>query len=112
MSPTTQTSSREVRSLFAEIIGESVDPDSPEYLSKMASELDDVLIEREEGELMRNIKKMVGPSVLESSFQLLRYSIYLSSNNLLSTRHTDKLLTWVVESGQFSIIDRLIRMKK
>ena len=112
MSPRTQTSSREVRSLFAEITGESVDPDSCEYPSKVASELDDVLIEREEGELVRNIKKMVGPSVLESSFQLLRYSIYLSSNNLLSTRHIDKLLKWVVESGQFSIIDRLIRMKK
>ncbi|OBT44843.1 hypothetical protein VE00_04970 [Pseudogymnoascus sp. WSF 3629] len=112
MSPTTQISSREVRSLFAEIIGESVDPDSPEFLSKVASELDDVIIECEEGELLRNIKKMVGPSTLESSFQLLRYSIYLSSNNLLSTRHTDKLLKWVVESGQFPIIDRLIRMKK
>ncbi|KFZ23160.1 hypothetical protein V502_02357 [Pseudogymnoascus sp. VKM F-4520 (FW-2644)] len=112
MSPRTQTSSREVRSLFAEITGESVDPYSYEYPPKGASELDDVLIEREEGELVRNIKKMVGPSVLESSFQLLRYSIYLSSSNLLSTRHTDKLLKWAVESGQFSIIHRLIRMKK
>ncbi|OBT83077.1 hypothetical protein VE02_08861 [Pseudogymnoascus sp. 03VT05] len=112
MSPTTQTSSREVRSLFAEIIGESVDPDSPEYISKVTSELDDVIIECQEGELVRNIRKMVGPSTLESSFQLLRYSIYLSSNNLLSTLHTDKLLKWVVESGQFPIIDRLIRMKK
>ncbi|KFY29261.1 hypothetical protein V491_00118 [Pseudogymnoascus sp. VKM F-3775] len=112
ISPTTETSSGEVRSLFAEILGTGVDPDSPEYHSKIASELDDVLIECEEGELVRNIKKMVGPSVLESSFQLLRYSVYLSSNNLLSTHHTDKLLQWVVESGKFSIIDRLIRMKK
>ena len=112
ISPTTETSSVEVRSLFADIVGTGVDPDSPEYPSKIASELDNVLIECEEGELVKNIKKMVGPSVLESSFQLLRYSVYLSSNNLLSTYHTDKLLQWVVESGKFSIIDRLIRMKK
>ncbi|KFY10522.1 hypothetical protein V492_04989 [Pseudogymnoascus sp. VKM F-4246] len=112
MSPATQPLGSEVRSFFAEIIGEDVDPDSPEYLSKVASELNDVLIECEEGELVRNVKKMVGPSILESSFQLLRYSVYLSSNNLLSTRHTDKLLQWVVESKQFSIIDRLIKMKK
>ncbi|KFX92771.1 hypothetical protein O988_07132 [Pseudogymnoascus sp. VKM F-3808] len=112
ISPATQTSGSEARSLFAEIIGTSVDPDSPEYLSKVASELDDVLIEREEGELVRNTRKMVGPSILESSFQLLRYSVYLSSNNLLSSYHTDRLLQRVVESKQFSIIDRLIKMKK
>ncbi|KFX88718.1 hypothetical protein V490_07449 [Pseudogymnoascus sp. VKM F-3557] len=109
ISPATQTLSSEARSLFAEIFGKSVFPDSPEYLSKVAS---DVLIECEEGDLVRNIKKMVGPSILESSFQLLRYSVYLSSNNLLSPYHTDKLLQWVVESRQFSIIDRLIKMKK
>ncbi|KFY43351.1 hypothetical protein V494_02026 [Pseudogymnoascus sp. VKM F-4513 (FW-928)] len=112
MSPATQKLASEVRSMFAKIIGENVDPDSPEYLSKVSSELDDVLIECEEGELVRNVKKMVGPSILESSFQLLRYSVYLSSNNLLSRHHTDKLLQWVVESKQFSIIDRLIKMKK
>lgn len=53
----TQISSHKARSLFADIIGNTVDPHSPEFLPKIVSQLDDVLIKREDGELAGNIKR-------------------------------------------------------
>lgn len=108
----TQTHDQEARSLFADILGESVNPDSKDYLSKVASNLDGILIERENGDITRNVHRLFGSSIFEVAFQLLRYSIYLSSNNWLSDNHTDKLVKWVVRNGQFAAIERLVKMKR
>lgn len=52
-----------------------------------------------------------GSSAFEITLQLLRYSIYLSSNNLLSDYHTDELLQLVVQSGHFRAIENLIKLR-
>ena len=111
-SETAQTSSHEARALFADILGDSVDPNDPAYLSKITSRLDEVIIERQDGELVKNVKKLFSSSIMDKSFELLRYSVYLSSNNLLSDRHTDKLLKWILQYKQFAVIERLIKLRK
>ncbi|RFU35063.1 hypothetical protein B7463_g1295, partial [Scytalidium lignicola] len=111
-SPPVAVTNRDTRSLFAEIIGSDIDSDNPDYLPKISTYLNEVLIERHDGELMKNATKLLGHSIQEAAFQLLRYSIYLSSNNLLSDSLTDKLLRWVIQSKQYHVIERLMKMKK
>jgi hypothetical protein len=87
-----ETSCREIRCLFSDILGNIVHPDSPDYFSKTSCRLKEVLIERHDGGLERNTKKLLGPSLLDAAFELIRYSFYFSSNNLLSDECVDKLL--------------------
>ncbi|KAH8651560.1 ankyrin repeat-containing domain protein [Tricladium varicosporioides] len=101
----------QARSLFAKILGKSINPNSQDYLSTVTSHLDNILIERQDGEITKNLQKFFGSSTFDITLQLLRYSVYLSSNNLLSENQTDMLLKWVVESGQFAAIAHLIKLK-
>ncbi|KAH8805076.1 ankyrin repeat-containing domain protein [Xylogone sp. PMI_703] len=89
-------SNKDLRSLSSQIIGKDIDPDSPDYLFMASSCLNEVLIERHD----------------EAALQILRYSIYLSSNNLLSNHLTDKLLQWIIKSNQHHVVKQIIRVEK
>jgi len=90
--PTTEEHNGEVLSLLAEFVEDSMDPREEFCPDKISSHLDDLMIEMHDGQLMKNLEKLRGPSRLESIFQLVRYSVYLSSNNLLSDSKTDKFV--------------------
>ena len=102
---------QKARYLFADILGKPIDPNSHDYISTVTSHLDNILIEQQDGDITRGLQKFFGSSSLEVTIQLLRYSIYLSSNNLLSEQKTDMLLNWVIQSGQFVAIEHIIRLK-
>jgi len=107
--PVTDTSDSEARSLLAGYFGEYINPDSTEYIPRISSHLEGITIERQDGELIRNIKKLFEPSSLNTTFQLVRFSVYLSSNNLLSNHHTDKLLQWTIRTervGSLSVCSK------
>lgn len=106
------TCDEEARSIFAHIIG---DPDlsrGEDVTSAITSRLNGFLPEREDGELVRNVKKMFDlSSLVDASLQLLRYSVFLSSNNLLRNWQIDKLLKWLIKTDQSLLVERLIRTK-
>ena len=60
---------------------------------------------------MKNVEKLKGPSKLEPVLQLIRYSVYLSSNNLLPDSKTDKLVQWMTKSGAQWVLDLLLDLK-
>ncbi|CZR68344.1 uncharacterized protein PAC_18243 [Phialocephala subalpina] len=102
---------REARSPFANMLGKNMKPDGPDYLSIITSHLDNILIERQDGDITRNMQIFFGSTNFELTLQLLRYSVYLSSNNLLEDDQTDKLLRWIVRSDQFAAVEYLIKLK-
>lgn len=99
---------REARALLGECLGESIDPDSPDYSSRISSSLEEITIDRYDGDLVHHVKRLSTASGHEAVFQLLRYTVYLSSNNLLSDRKTDKLLRWVIDSGNLWTLESLL----
>ena len=61
---------------------------------------------------MRNVKKMFDlSSLVTASIQLLRYAVFLSSNNLLDDSQMDKLLNWMIKMNQCFLIKRLVRIR-
>lgn len=110
-SPTLEQTDREARMLLGECLGEPIDPDCSEYMSKITSNLENIAIERHSGEVVRHVQKLYSKSTLDASFQLLRYAVYLSSNSLLAASRIDKLLAWVIRGGKFWIIEHLIEKK-
>jgi hypothetical protein len=109
--PRTQESNGEVLSLFAECVGPSVSSDSTDYRENISSHLEGLTIEMYDNKLVNNVKKLTGPSKMESAIQLVRYSVYLSSNNLLPDWKTDKLLMWMTRSGTEWILDFVMDLK-
>ncbi|KAL6355474.1 hypothetical protein LRP88_11065 [Fusarium phalaenopsidis] len=101
-------SCREARGLLGECLGESVDPDNPDYSSRISSSLEEITIDRHDGDLVHHVKRLSTASGQEAVFQLLRYTVYLSSNNLLSDAKTDKLLRWVIDSGHLWTLESLL----
>lgn len=101
-------SCREARGLLGECLGESVDPDNPDYSSRISSSLEEITIDRHDGDLMHHVKRLSTASGQEAVFQLLRYTVYLSSNNLLSDKKTDKLLRWIIDSGHLWTLEGLL----
>jgi hypothetical protein len=49
--------------------------------------------------------------MVDASLQLLRYAVFLSSNNLLDNSKMDKLLKWMIKTRQSFLIERLIRIR-
>ena len=102
---------QEARYLLASMLEEYINPSRHDYLSTITSRLDNIIIERQDGDITKNLQSFFGSSDFEITLQLLRYSVYLSSNNLLSEYHTDELLQLVVQSGHFAAIENLIKLK-
>ncbi|KAH7239769.1 ankyrin repeat-containing domain protein [Fusarium solani] len=101
-------SCRGARGLLGECLGESIDPDNPDYSSRISSSLEEITIDRHDGDLVHHVKRLSTASGQEAVFQLLRYTVYLSSNNLLSDTKTDKLLRWVINSGHLWTLESLL----
>jgi ankyrin repeat protein len=107
----TQESHSEVLSLFAECVGALVTSDCADYREIIFSHLDDLTIETHENELAKNVEKLTGSSRMDALFQLVRYSVFLSSNNLLPDSATENLVQWMTESGTQWILDLLLELK-
>jgi ankyrin repeat protein len=107
----TQDSNVEVLSLFAECVGASVSSDSTDFPEKILSHLEELTIEMHDDALVKNVKRLTGSSQMQSIIQLFRYSVYLSSNNLLSGWKTQKLVEWMNRSRTAGILDLLLDLK-
>lgn len=101
----------EAISLLAGWFVDSIDTGSTKGIPEISSHLEAVIIERNDGELVSNVKKLCGLSGLERLLQLLRFSVYLSSNDLLSDGATDNLLRWIIQSGHYWALDHLLDLK-
>ncbi|UPL00340.1 hypothetical protein LCI18_011274 [Fusarium solani-melongenae] len=101
-------SCREARRLLGECLGETIDPDNPDYSSRISSSLEELTIDRHDGDLVHHVKRLSAASGQEAVFQLLRYTVYLSSNNLLSEMKTDKILRWIIDSGHLWTLESLL----
>ncbi|KAF4628877.1 hypothetical protein G7Y89_g9276 [Cudoniella acicularis] len=109
---TPHTPNEEARSIFADIIGDPYLPCEEGVTSATTSRLDGFLPERQDGELVRNVKKIFDlSSMVDASLQLLRYTVFLSSNGLLLNSQIDKLLRWMIKTDQSFLIERLIKIK-
>ena len=97
--------------LLGECVNASVNLDRTDYREKILSQLENLTVERYDGELAEYVEKLNGRSKLEPAFQLLRFSVYLSSNNLLSEAKTDRLVKWINKSGTQRVLYRLLDLK-
>ena len=90
-----------------------IDPDSTEYVSRISSHLDDIGVQKRSGDLVQRAGTLSigGASPEDMCLYLLRYAIYLGSNNLLSSSNLDKLLQWAISSKRFSVVEHLIATK-
>jgi hypothetical protein len=92
-------------------LGSKVSPDGSEYAHDISLRLDDITIESQDGVIASNVRKLCGISIVDTSIQFVRYSIYLSSNNLLSNSQTDHFLRWTLKNEVFWIVEELLRLK-
>lgn len=51
------------------------------------------------------------PTMLKQAFRLLRYSIFLSTNELLPLSQTDKVLQWALGGGHFWVIESVLKQR-
>ena len=103
---------REARKLLGECLSEdTVDPDSPELMSRMSSTLDDIMIEKDDGDIGRHVRNFYSTSGHDIPFQLLRYIVYLSTNNLLADNKLDKIVLWLIKNGKFWALTYLVDIK-
>ena len=101
----------EVLSLLAECVGAPVSPESADYHEKLSSHMDDLTVEMYDGQTVQNVNKLKGLSRVEPILQLVRCSVYLSSNNLLSDEYTDRLVRWIDRSGSQCVLDHVLDLK-
>lgn len=101
-----------VRSIFADIIGDPYLLDNKDDALGIVSRLDGLLPERQDGEIIQNVKKLSDlSSMADASLKLLHYAVFLSSNNLLDNSQMDSLLKWIIKTDQSFLIERLIKIK-
>jgi ankyrin repeat protein len=94
-------------------LGVEIDPESPQYISRICSYLDDIGVQKRSAELVQHADTLSigGASAGDMCLYLLRYAIYLGSNNLLCSSKLDKLLQWVIRSERLPAVERLIATK-
>ncbi|KAI9745022.1 MAG: hypothetical protein M1818_001300 [Claussenomyces sp. TS43310] len=110
-SPTADEANREARSILARSLGVCKDPDSRECISDVCERLEDVMIQMQDGELVKNVKKLYGRDVVDANIQFIGYFVFLSSNNQLADFQADNFLVWINKTKKFAFIERLIRTK-
>ncbi|KAE8442754.1 hypothetical protein EG329_002894 [Mollisiaceae sp. DMI_Dod_QoI] len=101
----------EARSIFANILGQEIESHRSDYLSTITSHLDNIFIERHDGDISRNVQRFLGSTDFEIALQLLHYSVYFSSNHLLNDRQIDQLLRWVIRNDRFAAVEYIINLK-
>lgn len=102
---------QEARQLLAGILEGYIYSNNHDHLSTIKSRLDKIIVELQDGDITKNLQSFLGSSAFEITLQLLRYSVHLSSNNLLSNYHTNQLLKLIVQSGHFAAVENLIKLK-
>lgn len=75
----------------------------------IASSLEPLMIEQADGDLRRGAKKLFGSSRADALFPFLQYCVYLSSNNLMSERETQRLLCWLTANGFRPMLKDMLR---
>ena len=111
LTSTADENRREVLSLLGHCIDDPKNLDQPNPYEQMVSQLDEILPERHKGEHAEYAERLKGLSTLEPAFQLICLSIHLSSNNLLSTKKTDKFVEWINKTGAQRVLERLLDLK-
>ena len=103
---------REARQLFSECLGERmVDLDDSVHKSRLPSDLDNITIEKDKGEVGRHIRDFYANSGCSEAFRLLGYTVYLSTNNLLSDERLDKVVAWLLRSERFWALGYFVNIK-
>jgi hypothetical protein len=82
--------------------------DSTEYISLLHSQLQVISPERYTGNLKTAV---LGSFSGDALLQFLKYTAYLSSNNLLSKANTDGFLRWVIDNNQQSMLELFFSVK-
>src|SRR5437762_159082 len=88
----TNISTNEVCSLFGGWISTTIKADNDGYIQSVYSQLQAISLESEDGELILGIQKLLGPFSTDSLLQLLKFAVYLSTNNMLSNDQIDHFL--------------------
>ncbi len=96
---------------MSDILGADVDPDSYEYSKKIAARLQEVMTKQAEGDAVRQIDQFTKDSKVDQTFRLLRYAVYLASNNLLPVERVASLLQWLLHSNTFWVVDVFVAMR-
>ena len=110
--PKQKFSSGEMLSLFAECVGAHVTSyGTSDYRDIISSQLNEFLVERHDGELRNEVERLHVASSSEITFQLIRYCIYLSSNNLLSNKAIDGIATFLERSREQIALRTLLSLK-
>ena len=107
----TDETSDEIIALLADCIGATTDSKNTRSNHELLPYLDDIIVELHEGQLTKNVEQLKGPSVLDPVLQLVRFSVYLSSNNLLPDPKMDKLVEWMIRSGTQWVLEVLLDLK-
>ncbi|KAF4449296.1 ankyrin, partial [Fusarium albosuccineum] len=102
---------REARKLLGECLDEFIDPDSGEYSSRILCSLREITIERQGEDSAHHVSELSTAAGDKALFQLLRYTSYLSSNNLLSDEKTDNVLKWIIDNGKLQDLEPLLDKK-
>jgi ankyrin repeat protein len=71
------------------------------------------ILERHDGELIDDFERLLGTSSRDTSLQVIKFALYLSSNNMLEEKQVDNLLSWMVKNGHrvMSIFRELLSYK-
>ena len=102
---------QDAKKLMCDILGADIDPGVPEYSTKVAARLQEVIAEQVESDVVRQVDQFAKDSKAEQTFLLLRYAIYLASNNLLPVERAANLLRWIRGSNTVWIVDALVAMR-
>ena len=85
--------------------------DAKDIIRKLYYSLEGIAIEVPDHERVDSLVQGTGPSKLEQMFLFVRYFVYLSSNNLLDDKRTDKLVEWMVDSKTQWVLDHLLDLR-
>jgi ankyrin repeat protein len=107
----TETSLEEARLLLTNCLDNSIQHENTKSIDYITSRLEPITIDRDNGELVRNVKKLYGSSPSVALFRFFGFCVYLSSNNLMSDHETDKFLRWMTQNGHSWILRTLFRWK-
>jgi ankyrin repeat protein len=106
-----------ISSLFKGLLTSDVPDESSLYqrdmIRSILPRLQVEILERHDGELIDDFERLLGTSPRDTCLQVIKFALYLSSNNMLAREQVDNFLSWMVENGQraMSIFQDLLSYK-
>ena len=107
----TRESEREALSVLAKVMGANGDPNHNLSRQQILSHLNDLTVELHDESDEKKMEILMSSSKIEPMIQLLRYAIYLSSNNLLPNDRMEDLVRWVSSTGSERALDLVLSYK-